>query len=191
MSSPIRRPATNAGRATWHDVSPDGRDASPVRRGAFAVGVHVAGATPVDPDEAADLIPTGIETVDHLNAFEQTNILSATEWARRHRRRHTPATVLSEGFLFDLHRRMFDQTWRWAGVPRRTDKNIGVHWPTIRVAMRERVKDAELWLAESVFPVDEVAVRGRPRTAAELARMLLSPAAGPTGRLHESIACPT
>ncbi len=141
-------------------TSPDGSSASsPVRRGTFAVGVHVAGATPVDPDEAADLIPSGIETVDELNAFEQTNILSATEWALRHRRRHTSATVLSEGFLFDLHRRMFDETWRWAGEPRRTDKNLGVHWPTIRVALRERVKDAQLWLAESVFPPDEVAVR--------------------------------
>ena len=140
-------------------TSPDGRAALPVRRGAFAVSVHVAGATPVDPDEAADLLPNGIETVDQLNAFEQTNILSATEWALRHRRRHTPATVLSERFLFDLHRRMFDETWRWAGVPRRTDENIGVHWPTIRVALRERVRDAQLWLTESVFTPDEVAVR--------------------------------
>jgi fido (protein-threonine AMPylation protein) len=105
-------------------TSPGGRGASPVRRGAFAVGVHVAGATPVDPDEAAELVPTGIETVDQLNAFEQTNILSATEWALRHRRRHMPATVLSESFLFDLRRRMFDEAWRWAGVPRRTDNNI-------------------------------------------------------------------
>lgn len=140
-------------------TTPGGRGASPVRRGAFAVGIQVAGATPVDADEAADLIPTGIETVDQLNALEQTNILSATEWALRHRRRHTPETVLTEGFLFDLHRRMFDETWRWAGVPRRTDKNLGVHWPTIRVALRERVKDAQLWLAESIFPPDEVAVR--------------------------------
>jgi Fic-DOC domain mobile mystery protein B len=140
-------------------TSPDGRGTSPERRGAFAVDVHAAGATPVDADEAADLIPTGIETVDQLNAFEQTNIVSATEWALRSRRRHSPGTVLSEGFLFDLHRRMFTETWRWAGVPRRTDKNIGVHWPTIRVALRERVKDAQLWLAESNFPLDEVAVR--------------------------------
>lgn len=140
-------------------TSRDGRVGPPVRRGAFAVGVHVAGATPVDPDEAADLIPTGIETVDQLNAFEQTNILSATEWTLRHRRRHTLETVLSEGFLFDLHRRMFDDTWRWAGHSRRTDKNLGVYWPTIRVALRERLKDAQLWLADSVFSPDEVAVR--------------------------------
>ena len=140
-------------------TAPDGRGTSPARRGAFAVGVHVAGATPVDPDEASDLIPAGIETVDQLNAFEQTNILSATAWALRDRRRQTPAAVLSEKFLFDLHRRMFDETWRWAGETRRTDKNIGVHWPTIRVSLRERLKDAHLWLAESVFPLDEVAVR--------------------------------
>ena len=130
-------------------TSPTGPGASPSRLGAFAVGVHVEGATPVDPDEAADLIPMGIETVDQLNAFKQTMIPSATEWALRNRRRRTPAQVLSEAFLFNLHRQMFDEMWRWAGAPRRTDKNIGVHWPTIRVALRERVKDAQLWLAES------------------------------------------
>ena len=140
-------------------TSPTGPGALSPRRGAFAVGVHVAGATPVDPDEAADRLPAGIETVDQLNAFEQTNILSATEWALRSRRRGTPAQVLTEPFLFDLHRRMFDETWRWAGAPRRTDRNTGVHWPTLRVALRERVTDAQLWLAESVFPLDEVAVR--------------------------------
>ena len=76
---------------------PTGPDASPPRLSAFAVEAHGAGATPVDPDEAADLIPTGIETVDQLNAFEQTNILSATEWVLRNRRRRTPAQVLSRG----------------------------------------------------------------------------------------------
>ncbi len=99
---------------------------SPPRLSASAVGAHGAGATPVDPDEAADLIPTGIETVDHPNAFEQTNTLPATERALRNWRRWTTAQVLSEAFLFDLHRRMFDETWRWAGVPRRTDKTIRI-----------------------------------------------------------------
>jgi Fic-DOC domain mobile mystery protein B len=123
------------------------------------VGAHVSGATPIDPDEAADLIPVDIHSIDHLNAFEQTNILAATEWALRNRRRHTPTTVLSEAFLIDLHRRMFDETWRWAGVFRRSNKNLGVHWPSIRAALRDRLSDTELWLADSVFPLDEVAVR--------------------------------
>ena len=75
--------------------------ASPPRLCAFAVGAHGAGATPVDPDETADLIPTGIETVDHFIAFEQTNILSATERTLRNWRRWAPAQVLSEGAARD------------------------------------------------------------------------------------------
>ena len=69
-----------------------------------------------------------------LNAFEQTNILAATEWALRPARRPKSARVLATEYLLGLHRRMFGQTWRWAGELRRTNKNIGVHWPTIRVA---------------------------------------------------------
>jgi hypothetical protein len=50
---------------------------------AFAQGAHAPGATPVDADEAADLIPDTVSTLAQLNAFEQTNILAATEWALR------------------------------------------------------------------------------------------------------------
>ena len=33
------------------------------RVGTFAVGLHVLGATPIDPDEAADLIPATVRTL--------------------------------------------------------------------------------------------------------------------------------
>ena len=95
---------------------------------AFAQGAHAPGATPVD-DEAADLIPDTVSTLAQLNAFEQTNILAATEWALRPARRPQPARVLTTEYLLGLHRRMFGQTWRWAGELRRTYKNIGADSP--------------------------------------------------------------
>jgi fido (protein-threonine AMPylation protein) len=91
---------------------------------------------------------------EQLNAFEQTNILAATEWALRPARRPQPARVLTTDYLLGLHRRMFGQTWRWAGELRRTNKHIGVHWPTIRVALRERLDDAQLWIAHDVYAPD-------------------------------------
>lgn len=127
--------------------------------GSFAVGAHAPGATPIDPDEAADLIPPTVRTLAELNAFEQVNITAAVEWLLRGARRASVATVLSERYLLNLHHRMFDQTWRWAGELRRTDKNIGVHWPQIRIALRERLDDTRHWISAKAHAPDEIAVR--------------------------------
>jgi Fic-DOC domain mobile mystery protein B len=131
----------------------------PERHSLFAQGSHAPGATAIDADEAVDLIPNAVTSLAQLNAFEQTNILAATEWALRPARRAGPDRVLTIDFLVSLHRRMFDQTWRWAGEFRRTDKNLGVHWPLIRVALRERLEDTRHWIAADVFTPDETAVR--------------------------------
>ena len=39
--------------------------------------VHPPGATPLDPDELAGLLPNGISTQGELNALKQTNITDA------------------------------------------------------------------------------------------------------------------
>ena len=41
------------------------------------------GATPLDPDEAEDLLPSHIRTRGELNVWEQENILVAASWIRR------------------------------------------------------------------------------------------------------------
>ena len=86
------------------------------------------GATPVDPDEVDDLLPAHIQTRDELNLWEQQNILEAALWAERNQ-----APALREPAIRELHRRMFSDTWAWAGTYRRSNKNIGVDWPTIAV----------------------------------------------------------
>lgn len=126
---------------------------------AFALGAHAPGATPIDADEAADLLLPTVRTQADLNAAEQENILAAQAWALRSRRRHTVTTVLSVPFLTALHARMFGDVWRWAGTYRKSDKNLGVPWPHVRTALYECVANAQAWVEYGTFPPDERAVR--------------------------------
>lgn len=112
------------------------------------------GATPIDYDEAADLLPTHIHTLAELNAWEQQNILAAATWARG-----TRSSALSDLFIRTLHRKMFDQTWAWAGRFRTSDKNIGVHWNAIATEVRKLVDDAEYWIDHQTYSIDESALR--------------------------------
>lgn len=112
--------------------------------------------TPVDPDEAAHLIPSHIETRAELNAWEQTNIAKAANWLST---RRTRGTVLTLEFLRELHRRMFDDTWQWAGTFRTTAKNIGVPASTIQESLRNLLDDVRYWVENSTYPIDEICTR--------------------------------
>ncbi len=86
------------------------------------------GATPLDPDEADGLKPGHVQTQRELNAWEALNIDEAARWLAR-RRSFDPLNVER---LTDLHRRMFDHTWKWAGALRRSDKNVSpYHWTQV------------------------------------------------------------
>jgi len=115
------------------------------------------GNTPLSPDEQADLIPN-LATKEELNEFERANILVAYDWALtpRNLRRQDPMT---EPYIRDLHRRMFDQTWKWAGIYRTTEKNIGIAPYRIHEALGILLGDTRYWLEHKTFPPDETAVR--------------------------------
>lgn len=91
------------------------------------------GATPLDPDEAAGLIPSHIANHGQLNEWEMVNILEGERWAfgRRHK------NLLENEFVCRLHKRMFGNTWRWAGKFRTTEKNIGVDPLHMQPALRD------------------------------------------------------
>ena len=117
--------------------------------------VYSEGATPIDPDEAQALIPGHITTQSELNEWESQNIQKAVTWSLSRKR----TGVLTATFVNVLHRRMFDQTWEWAGAYRRSDKNIGVPWEQVAVEVHKLLGDAGFWLAESVYSVQESAIR--------------------------------
>ncbi len=113
------------------------------------------GTTPLDAEEAAELIPSHITTREELNAWEQQNILEAQRWALDHRH----AEVLSIPFTRELHRRMFDKTWRWAGTFRKTDKNVGIAWHDIPSALTDLCRDVASWFENHTCSTDEAAAR--------------------------------
>lgn len=116
---------------------------------------HAPGATPLDADEVRGLIPRHIRTQAELNQWEQANVLAGSAWAMRSRERD----VLSERFVRELHRRLFGETWRWAGTFRTTGKNIGVDAAQVAVQLRELLENAHYWIAQGTFPLDESSVR--------------------------------
>jgi Fic-DOC domain mobile mystery protein B len=113
------------------------------------------GATDLDPDELSGLVPTHLIVQAQLNEWEQINILNAEKWLSSRK----PKNVLSEEFCRSLHKKMFDQTWSWAGTFRRSDKNIGVDWTQISVCLKNLLEDTKYWLRHQVYSLNEVGAR--------------------------------
>lgn len=113
------------------------------------------GNTPLSPEEEDDLIPA-LATREELNEWERQNIVTATRWALARRNRRDP---LDEAYLRELHRRMFDATWKLAGRYRTTEKNIGVPYFRVREEIAVLLGDARCWMEHGTFELDEVAVR--------------------------------
>jgi Fic-DOC domain mobile mystery protein B len=113
------------------------------------------GQTPLDPDEVAGLKPRHIATQGELDEWEAQNILKASRWVARQKK----LDVLNDHFCRELHVKMFDDTWKWAGTFRKSDKNIGCDWTQIAVNLRQLLDNVAYWLEHNVFPPEEIAVR--------------------------------
>jgi Fic-DOC domain mobile mystery protein B len=122
----------------------------------FEFNQHLAtGATPLDPDEAAGLKLNHITQLSELNEFENQNIAKAIVWINRQREKN----ILTSKFVIDLHQRMFGTVWKWAGVFRTSDKNIGVPWYEIAGSLKVLLDDVQYWIDNSSYSLDEVASR--------------------------------
>lgn len=102
------------------------------------------------------MVPTHLINREQLNAWEQANITIGLEWLRQ-RRNHPD--VLGSAFLIELHRRMFNKTWRWAGTFRHTAKNIGVTPLQIPEAVLNVLADTRFWIENGTYSTDEIASR--------------------------------
>lgn len=123
------------------------------------------GATPLTEEDLEGLLPTWIATRSDLNQAEQRNIAAATTWV--YGQRFEPED-LTQSWLKDLHRRMFDRVWRWAGRYRSVDTNIGVAWYEIQTAVEELVLDVheQCRAKERAWTNDETAIRFHHRLVA-------------------------
>ena len=114
------------------------------------------GATPLDPDTIAGLIPN-LTTQAELNEFEARNILEAQRWAQR--ARGDNRNLLLSTSLRKLHRQMFFQTWQWAGQFRKVQTNIGIEPQQIPMRLEQLCGNTRYQWENSVFSPEEWAVR--------------------------------
>lgn len=115
------------------------------------------GQTPLDEDEKEGLLITTITTRGELDEFEQLGVEKAIEWNRK--RKLDFQQILSEEFVRELHRRMFQDIWKWAGQFRASNKNLGVDKNQIRTEVKKLLDDCRYWIDYKVFAGDEIAVR--------------------------------
>ena len=122
---------------------------------------YPTGATPLEPEELEMLIPSHITTQGELNEWEQANILSAETWLRNNN-----DNVITEAFLTTLHREMFNQTWKWSGQYRRSNKNIGCEWIEIPTKLKLLLDDINFQIQNNSFSPVEIAARFHHRLVA-------------------------
>ena len=113
------------------------------------------GTTPLEPEEREGLKFPHVTTREELNHLEQVNIQEGIRWLSRYRR----LDLLQEGFVRELHRKLFGQVWEWAGETRRTEKNIGIDPLQIPVQLRQLLDDAQYWVDHGTYAPLELGAR--------------------------------
>lgn len=113
------------------------------------------GATPLDPDDSAGLIPSHITTQGQLNEWEFANVAAGEDWAFS----NVTKSMLTIDYAQQLHKRMFGDTWEWAGAIRTKGTLIGVAPEHIRVGLVDLFSDVEEQLKHRVWPLQQIAAR--------------------------------
>jgi len=118
---------------------------------------YMNGQTPLDEDEKDGLLIPTITNRGELDEFEQLGVEKANEWLLS--RKFSVNKILTENFVKDLHKRMFNDIWKWAGEFRKSNKNIGVDKFIIGMELKNLLDDCNYWIENKVFSEDEIAVR--------------------------------
>jgi len=125
---------------------------------------YTDGQTPLDEDEIEGLKIKSITTQRELNEFEQLNIEKAVEWTIHSNLK--PKRILSEKFIKELHKKMYNDVWKWAGEFRKSDKNIGINWLQISVELKNLINDTLYWIENSSYSSAEISIRFKHRIVA-------------------------
>ncbi|MFI5035413.1 MAG: mobile mystery protein B [Acidimicrobiales bacterium] len=112
------------------------------------------GHTKLSEEDRKGLKPAYIATRGELYEAEQRNIASALLKA-------SPGVpqLLDDSYLRRLHKSMFEDVWAWAGTYRRRETNLGIDPLEIAVSVKNLLEDTRVWVDESVFEADELAIQ--------------------------------
>ena len=122
---------------------------------------YLEGQTPLDDDEKDGLLIKTISTRGELDEFEQKNIEDAVQWSIS--KIIKLEEVLTIPFLLNVHKRMFNHVWEWAGIFRTSNKYLGVDKYQIPFELRNLLDDCNYWILHNTFNEDEIATRFKHR----------------------------
>ena len=122
---------------------------------------YIDGQTPLDEEEMQGLLIHTVTTRGELDEFEQMNIEKGIAWTLT--RNFTKDKIITEGFVRELHQRMFGDVWSWAGDFKHSDKNIGVKWQVVGIELRKLLDDMNYWLENKTYGEDETTIRFKHR----------------------------
>ncbi|MBL4657174.1 MAG: mobile mystery protein B [Flavobacteriales bacterium] len=122
---------------------------------------YIDGQTPLDEDEKEDLLIDSITTRAELDEFEQLNIQKAVKWTLTQTFKQNE--FLTEVFVKQLHKTMLEDVWAWAGIFRKSNKNLGVEWQVISTGLKNLLDDGKYWLENKTYAEDELAIRFKHR----------------------------
>jgi Fic-DOC domain mobile mystery protein B len=90
--------------------------------------------------------------------FEEANIIEANAWALNSQvlKKQDP---LTEPYVRELHKRMFNRTRKWAGIYRVKELRIGVPHHDIRNQIPSLLGSARCWMDNKTSDLDEIAIR--------------------------------
>ncbi|HEY9169861.1 MAG TPA: mobile mystery protein B [Lutibacter sp.] len=61
---------------------------------------------------------------------------------------------------------MVGDVWKWAGTYRKSDKNIGINWTQIGIALKSLLDDTKYWIENNTYAPEEIAIRFKHRIVA-------------------------
>ena len=108
-------------------------------------------------DDVSGLIPVYITTRKELYEAEFINVTEATQYYLSNHNLLNRFEITRQT-LFDVHKRMFDTVWSWAGKKRTSSKNIGIAPYEIDEEIKKLIDDYNFWIKEDM-KIIEVAAR--------------------------------
>ena len=111
-------------------------------------------STPLTEEEKQQLKVKWITTRAELNELETKGITEAEIWLLKNKK-----DILNENFIKTLHKKMFDEVWKWAGMFRTTERNIGVAPYQIQPQLRVLLDDIKFWIENKTYSEKEIAIR--------------------------------
>lgn len=122
---------------------------------------YIHGQTPLSEEEKDDLKIKTISIREELDEFEQLNIEKAIQWTFG--KKIKANQLFSEKFIKDLHQKMYNDVWKWAGKFRNSEKNLGVKSYLIAIELKQLLDDALFWHEHNTFIPEEFAIRFKHR----------------------------